>query len=148
MSVGVFLEQEDGATFAGPSVSWTLPVFERNQAGRAAADGSVGVAEAELNALNALAETERTTTTARHEEADALLTELGADLVEEAREALEGISISYRSGHTDLLSTLVLQSEVVEGQVALITLRGQLADARLDLLLATEDDALLPGGAR
>lgn len=148
VSVGAFLEQEDGVTFAGPSVSWALPVFQRNQSGRAAASGAIGVAEAELNALSARVESELITTTDRHEEADALLSALGEDLVAEARAALEGIAFSYRAGHTDLLSTLVLQSEVVAGQAALITLRGQLADARLDLLLATEDDALLPGGVR
>ena len=148
LSVGAFIEQEDGLTFVGPSVSWELPVFARNQEARAAAGGALSVAEAELSMLTARAEAEQTTAAARHEEADTLLTALGADLEDEARAALQGIALAYQSGHTDLLSTLVLQSEVVEGQVALITLRSQVADARLALLLATEDAALLSGGVR
>ncbi len=40
-------------------------------------------------------------------------------------------------------NTILLQSEVMQGQAALIALQGQLADARLALLLAQDSDVLL-----
>jgi outer membrane protein TolC len=148
LSLGVVLNQEDDELFIGPSMSWSLPLFERNQIGRAEAQGAHAVSSATLRRLTAQAQTELTTTAARHREADDLAASLGGDLFEEAEAALAGITLSYQTGHTDLLSTLLLREEVIEGQVALINLQGQLADARLSLLLATEDDALLSGGAR
>ncbi len=143
LSVGVFASQEDAEWFVGPSVGLDLPLFSRNQLGQAEAAGALQVAEADQVAVTARAAAEVATATARYAEAEALLTGLGADLSAEAEEALDGIALSYQSGHTDLLSTLLLQSEVMQGQAALVTLQGQLADARLDLLLALDDDALL-----
>ena len=148
LSVGVGIDQEDGTTFFGPSLSMTLPLFERNQSGRAEATGGVAMAQAQLTETTARAVSELDTTTDLYNEATALLSALGEDLPGEASRALEGITFSYQAGHADLLSTILLQTEVLEGQVALVSLRGQLADARLALLLAREDSVLLPGGER
>lgn len=143
LSVGVFASREDAEWFVGPSVGLELPLFSRNQLGQAEAAGALQAAEAAQTTVTARAITEVAAAAARHAEAEAQVTGLGADLSAEAEAALDGIALSYQSGHTDLLSTLLLQSEVMQGQAALITLQGQLADARLDLLLALEDEALL-----
>jgi outer membrane protein, heavy metal efflux system len=143
LSVGMFIEQEDAERFIGPSLGVTLPLFSRNQLGQAEAAAELQVAAAAQRAVTARAETEIATATTRHAEAEALLTGLGADLSVAAEKALDGIALSYETGQTDLLSTLLLQSEVMQGQAALIALQGQLADARLALLLALDDDALL-----
>ena len=148
LSVGVFVDQEDSELFVGPSLSWTLPLSARNQVGRVEAEGAMRSAAAALQATGARADVQVQTTAARYTEAESLSRALGDDLADEASEALAGVSLAYQVGHTDLLNTLLLQTEVLEGQVALIELRGQLADARLALLLATEDDVLLGGGVR
>ncbi len=143
LSVGMFIEQEDAEQFIGPSLGVTLPLFSRNQLGRAEAAAAIQVAAAAQRAVTARAETELTTALTRHAEAEALLIELGADLSVAAEEALAGIALSYETGQSDLLNTILLQSEVMQGQAALIALQGQLADARLALLLAQDSDVLL-----
>ena len=48
----------------------------------------------------------------------------------------------------DLPTTLLLRDRVLGAMTALVDLRREVADARIDLLLATEDRALVPEGAR
>ena len=143
LSVGAFVEQEDGELFIGPTVSWTLPTFERNQEDRALTAASQKTAQARLLVREAQAETEVTTNAARLEEASQLTESLGDDLTQEAEAALASIQLGYQSGENDLLTTVLFQTQVIEGQAALIGLSEQLADARLAWMLATEDNTLL-----
>ncbi len=147
VDVGLFVEVEDGDTFAGPTLGLRIPLFDRNQAGRADARGDVLVAEASLDSVTARADTEIATAEARVAEARELSSRLVADPVAEAREALRSIEAGYLAGEIDLPTTVLLQGEVLAGEAAALVLLGQVADARLDLLLATEDPQLL-GGAR
>ena len=146
VSLGVSLEVEDGSTFVGPSVGVTLPLFDRNQVGRAQALGGVEIAEGELASVRARAETEQFTAAARLEEAEGAAEVAGAD-VEEARAALASIESGVLAGEIDLPTAVLLQAQVLQGEAAVVTLRGLLADARIDRLLSVDDDALL-GGAR
>lgn len=148
VAVGAFVEREDGTLSAGPALSVTLPVFDRNQVGRASALGQLAVAEAEAEAVEARAETERVTAADRLAEARATIEMLGGDLEAEARAALDSIEAGYRAGELDLATAVLLQTEVLEGLRATVLLQRRLAEARLDLLLALEDDALLAGGDR
>ena len=81
-------------------------------------------------------------------EALATLERLGGDLVAEGEAALTSVSSGYAAGELDLIATVLLQAEILAGQTAAVELTGQVSAARIDLLLATEDDALLPGGGR
>lgn len=148
VGVGAFVEREDGVLAAGPALSLTLPIFDRNQVGRASALGELALAEAEARAVEARAETERITAAERLTEARALVEGLGGDLEAEAREALASIEAGYRAGQIDLSTAVLLQAEVIEGLRATVLLERRLAEARLDLLLAREDEALIGGGAR
>lgn len=143
LSVGAFVEQEDGELFIGPAVSWTLPTFERNQEDRAMTAASQRTAQAQLLVRGAQAETELTTNAARLAEADRLTESLGDDLAEEAEAALASIQLGYQSGQNDLLTTVLFQTQVIEGQASLIELSEQVADARLAWMLAAEDSTLL-----
>ncbi|TNE87265.1 MAG: hypothetical protein EP330_18765 [Deltaproteobacteria bacterium] len=146
VSLGVGVDIEDGSTFIGPSVGVTLPLFDRNQVGRAQAVGGLDVAEGQLASTRARAETEQTTAAARLEEAEAAAEVAGVEL-DEARAALASIESGVLAGEIDLATAVLLQAQVLQGEAAIVTLRGLLADARIDLLLALDDDALL-GGAR
>lgn len=143
LSVGAFVEREDGALFVGPTVSWTLPAFERRQEDRALSSAAQQTAQARLKVREAQAETEVATSAARLDEASQLTASLGGDLAEEATAALDSIQLGYRSGQNDLLTTVLFQARVIEGQAALISLSEQVADARLAWMLATEDSTLL-----
>lgn len=146
VSLGVGVQVEDGATFVGPSVGLSLPLFDRNQVSRASADGAVQIAEGRLATIRARAETERQTSAERLAEAETAAVVEGADL-DEARAALGSIEAGVLAGEIDLPTAVLLQAQVLQGEAAVVTLRGQLADARIDRLLALDDDSLL-GGAR
>ena len=64
-----------------------------------------------------------------------------------ARAALGSVEAGYLAGEIDLTSTVLLQTQILDGEVAVVQLEGHVARARLDLLLASEDPALL-GGVR
>jgi outer membrane protein TolC len=145
VGVGVNAEIEDGQTFIGPALSLTLPLFDRNQAGRAGARGVLAVTEARVASLEARAATEAATAAQRVDEAAELSAMLLVDPVQDAIAALESIEAGYLAGQIDLPSAVLLQGEVLEGRAAAISLLGGVAAARLDLLLATDDEALLGG---
>lgn len=145
VSVGVGVQLEDGATYVGPTLGLTLPVFDRNQAGRAQAGGAVAVAEGRLAETRARAASERQTSAVRLAEAEATAVVDGAEL-DEARSALSSIEAGVLAGEIDLPTAVLLQAQVLQGEAAVVTLAGQLADARIDRLLALDDDALLGGG--
>jgi len=145
IGVGAFVEVEDGQTFIGPTLNLEIPLFDRNQAGRASARREVLAAESHVATVAARAHTEVATAGFRVAEADGLSAMLVTDPIAEAHEALASIESGYLAGEIDLPSTVLLQGEVLEGEAAAIELLGQLATARLDLLLATEDPAMLGG---
>jgi len=147
LSVGIGAEVEGGAAFVGPSVGLTLPIFDRNQVGRAQASGAVAVAEGRLARAEAMAEIERVTSSARLAEAEVAAETVVEGGLEEARAALASIEAGVLAGEIDLATAVLLQVQVLEGEAAVFTLRGLLADAHIDRLLALDADALL-GGAR
>lgn len=147
LTLGVGVDVEDGTTFAGPSVGVTVPLFDRNQTGRARAAGALGIAEGRLASVRALADTERSTSKARLDEAEAATEAVAESDRDEADAALDSIESGVLAGEIDLATAVLLQTQVLDGEAAVVTLRGLLADARIDRLLAMDDDALL-GGAR
>lgn len=144
VSLGVGVRAEDGETFVGPSVGLTFPFFDRNQEERARALGDVEVADARLQSLRARIDAEQSTAAARRREADAAACVEGAEL-QEARAALASIESGVLAGEIDLPTAVLLQTQVLQGEAAVVTLRGLVADARLDELLALDDDVLLGG---
>lgn len=145
VGLGLFASVEDGQTFVGPSLTVEVPLFRRNQAGRAQAGAGVDQAGASVASTTARAEAQVRTASQRQREADQLSAQLLADPVAEARAALSSIEAGYLAGEIDLPSTVLLQAEVLEGEAAAAALLGQLSRARIDLLLATEDPALVGG---
>jgi len=143
IGVGASLEVEDGQSFIGPTVSVTLPVFNRNHSGRGDATGQVHQAQGAERAVVARAQTERRTARRRVDEAQALEGGMPVDPSSDATAALESIEAGYLAGELDLPSTVLLQREVLAGESAVLTLSGGVARARIDLLLATDDPRLL-----
>lgn len=147
LRLGAFYEA-DGASFvAGPSLGITLPLWSQNQAGVGAARGQVGVAEAEFAAIEARARAEAITASNAASLADATMDAVAAT-DEDGISALRAIEAGVASGELDLLTTVLLREQVVAGQLALVQARGDLSLARISLLLATEDSALLAGGSQ
>ena len=145
LTFGVGVDIEDGTALVGPSVGVTLPLFDRHQTGRARAVGAVDIAEGCLASLRAVADTEQDTSRARLEEAEAAAGAVAGSGIDEARAALASIESGVLAGEIDLPAAVLLQSQVLDGEAAVVTLRGLLADARIDRLLALDDDALIGG---
>lgn len=147
VSVGLAVEVEDGQSFVGPTVGVTVPLFGRNQSGRTRAAGAVDVADAALASTVARAETQQTTAQVRVSEAEEIARRFEYDPVADGQAALASVEAGYLAGEIDLPSTVLLQREVLEGEAAAFELLGRIGVARIDLLLANEDPALL-GGAQ
>ena len=148
LDVGVGAEVESDRTHLGPAVRVRLPLFDRAQTERAAARTELDVARAEVEAVRAQIDTETATSLTRQTEADEALGSVAVSTLDEGRAALESIEAGVAAGEIDLPSALLLQAQVLEGQAAVVRLRGLVADARVDRLLALDDPALLgPGGA-
>lgn len=144
VTLGGFYEQDGRNVVAGPTLGVTLPLWHQNQAGVSEAQGEAGVARAELDATTARASAEQRTATNAHDSAVATMATVPAT-PDDAIAALASIEAGARSGELDLLTTILLRDEVVSGQQALSGARGDLARARIHLLLATEDEALVGG---
>ena len=145
--LGGFYESDGGDVVAGPSLGVTLPLWHQNQAGVSAAKGEAGVARAELDSTTARAAAEQRTAAGAHADSVATMANVAAT-DDDALAALAAIEAGARSGELDLVTTILLRGEVVDGQRALVAARGDLALARITLLLATEDEALLGGASR
>lgn len=143
--VGAFAEVEDGAIVAGPSLGLTLPLWHQNQSQTGAARGALAAARATLGATEARAEAERRVSAALVQEASGVADQLGPSLAGDAEAALASIERGFAAGELDLMETVFLRAEVVDGQTALLETQGRLAELRVDALLADEDPALLGG---
>jgi hypothetical protein len=150
VSVGLGLELEGGQPAIGPSLGVSLPLASRNQVGRAQAQANVQVAEAQLSGLEAQVEVERQTAQLRVEQGEGLTSgSLGEPMgeLQDAHDALASVEAGVLAGEIDLSSAVLLQSQILDGEAAVVRLRGLLADAELDRMLAMDDAALL-GGAQ
>lgn len=143
LELGAFVESVGPQTQVGPAIELSLPLFDRNQVGRAAARGQLAQSRAQLHATAARAHTELQLARARLQEARSLQAEIGADFSDEVSAALESIASGYRLGELSLTEVLTLRDQVLDGLRAVLALEEELVRARLDLLLALEDDALL-----
>lgn len=141
--VGARWALEDGQSFIGPSVGVTLPVFARNQRQRAQANGQLAVAESNRDQLDAVIATEQRTAAFRVTEARTAAERVENADLDEARSALASIEAGVLAGEIDLSTAVLLQSQVLDGEAAIVRLRGLVADAEIDWLLAMDDDALL-----
>jgi outer membrane protein, heavy metal efflux system len=119
LGVGWHQQDDGGREFEGPtySLSWDVPLFDRQQADRVAADSKLAAAEArlEFSSLQARSELEGALAAYTRLRATALETALA---VEGTDTVIESTATSYRLGEasvTDLLETL---DSVLDGRVA------------------------------
>ncbi len=146
VELGAFVERDGDFTQVGPIVGVEVPLWQQNQGGVSSARAELLAAEREAEAIRARAEAERVTSERNLAEMDRTSVVLGRGLADEATEALASIDAGYRAGELDLLQTVLLRAEVVNGLDAILNARGAIAAARIDYLLASENDALIPGG--
>ncbi len=145
VSLGAFFEQEGDDRVAGPTLGLTLPLWHQGQARSGAAAGEAAAARAELSAITARASAERSTSQALLTRTETITSALGSDLDEDASAALRSVEAGYAAGELDLMEVIFLQTEVVEGQIAVIEVSGAAANNRIEALLAESDRALLGG---
>jgi cobalt-zinc-cadmium efflux system outer membrane protein len=145
ISVG-WLELKDAAqTFDGPvlGIAWPLPVFDRNQAARQAADAEQKKIGAELDTARLRAGQEARVALARYSELQGLVA--SADINGEELEIVEAVFAAFEVGETDLIDVLDTMRTAVAVQLARIeTLQLALAAERQ--LEAALGRPMSPGG--
>jgi len=146
LGVGVFAQQDvehgDGGDI-GPQITLELPIWNRNQGGAGGARAALDTAIADLEAVQARATTEQAVLPEVSAYADTSLLRLG-DFETDAREALASIELGWTTGEIDVSQAVLLRREVLDGWVAALEARQSTVEARLELLLATEDPNLIP----
>ena len=144
LSVGAFVERDDGVTSVGPSIGLTVPLWKRNPAGIAAAERASAIADAEASSLAAVTSAEQAGGTEALRAADGALARIAVAPAEDGRAALDAIAEAQARGELDPATATLLRIEILDAWTASVALRLAVADARLTALLANEDAALLP----
>ncbi len=145
VSLGAFFEQEGTDRVAGPTLGLTLPLWHQGQARTGAAAGEAAAAQAELASTTARASAEQATSQALLARTETITSALASGLDEDASAALRSVEAGYSAGELDLTEVIFLQTQVVEGQIAVIEVSGAAANNRIEALLAESDRALLGG---
>ena len=146
--LGAFVERDGADLAAGPSLGLEIPLWNRNQADIAERTGESRIAQAEADELHAVATVEATQAAALASDAETVAALGSTALLDDAHAALTEVDAAYRAGELDLADAIQLRNEVIDGETAVLDVAAQVVEARLDLLLATEDPALLPEGVR
>lgn len=139
--LGAFIEQEDGALRAGPSLGITVPLWSRNADGRAEARAELLVAESAVAERERVVEAQQTATSRVLDRLDRM--DDGHDPHEEARAALESVALGFERGELDLVTAGLLRQQILAGQRAWLQGRRVRAEARIAAALAYESEALV-----
>lgn len=148
LTVGAFVERDEGALSAGPSLGLTLPLWHGNPAGIRSADGAAMVADAEVAALQAAVSTEQTGSAEARRLADDALGRISVPPAEDGRAALDAVTDAQARGELDAATATLLRADILDAWSSSVGLRRAVARARLSSLLAAEDAALLPPDLR
>jgi cobalt-zinc-cadmium efflux system outer membrane protein len=146
LGVGLFF-QKDAAHGdpgdIGPQITVGIPLWTRNQGAIGTARADLDVARAELESIRSRASAEQAVLPEVSTYAEAALGRLG-DFERDAREALTSIELGWTTGEIDVSEAVLLRREVLDGWVAALDARQSTVEARLEVLLATEDNHLIP----
>ena len=146
LSVG-WQRQESGAeSLDGPllGVVWSVPLFDRNQAKKAAAGARVAGAQARLELTRREVDASRAAARASFERLARSLDEVRSALADSER-MLDGAEAAFRLGEASLTDLLDTHRSVTEGALAVLDLREAALAAHRELeRLAASDDSSDP----
>lgn len=146
LGVGMFFQKDDthgDPGDIGPQITVGIPLWTRNQGGIGTARADLEVARAELESVRSRASAEQSVLPEVDAYAAEALGRLG-DFEQDAREALTSIELGWTTGEIDVSEAVLLRREVLDGWVAALDARQSTVEARLQVLLATEDTHLIP----
>ena len=142
VGVGASYQLDGGETDVQPYVSVELPLWDRNQTGRAEALRDLSVAEAEAARTEAVALAEQSSLLALAGQGALDLGRLG-NPSEDAREALAAIGAAFSHGELDVTTAVLLRGEVLAGWSGAVEAERNAAELVIAASLATEDPTLL-----
>lgn len=134
IAVGASYRQEEGDRIVQGTLAVPLPIFDRNQEGRALATAQVRQAAAELAALQRRVEAELQLALSRYETARATVDAFGNDAVQALEQNLEMVNEAYRAGKIDFLQLLLVRRETLASQQAWIDAQEDLDRAEAEVL--------------
>lgn len=136
IAIGASYRHEEGDRIIQGSLAVALPLFDRNQEGKARASAQVRQAAAELSALERQVEAEIRLALARYDSARATFDAFGQDAVEALTQNLEMVNEAYRAGKIDFLQFLLVRRETLASQLAWIDAQEDLDRAESEVLRA------------
>ena len=143
VAIGAFVEEEDHALRAGPTVTVTLPLWRTQAADRAGAGADLAAAEARAAQTSRQVGAEQAAARRTLVAMEDALRGQPSDVPEQARAALDSVGLGFDRGELDLLSASLLQARILDGHAAWIEGRRLAARARIEAMLATDDPVLL-----
>lgn len=138
-SVGLSYEREEGADVLLGTFSIDAPVFNRNQAGRGAAQARLSRARDALKALERTLEAEVEIAFTRREAAQAAVETFSGDAAKAIEGNLELAIEGYRAGNLDFVQLLLIRRGTLDARREYIDALEELnvAEADLDRVLGT-----------
>ena len=133
LGVGYARERESDTGILQGILSFDLPLFNRNQAGRGEAAARVRELEAALEATDRRIRQDVLTALARLEAARAAADGYAGDVVKAMQGNMDLSAESYRAGKIDFLQLLVIRRQTLEARGEHIDVREELNAARAQL---------------
>lgn len=146
LSVGWQRQESGTESLDGPllGVAWSLPLFDRNQAEKSAAEARVAGAQARLELSRREVDASRAAARASFERLARSLDEARSALAGSER-MLDGAEAAFRLGEASLTDLLDTHRSVTEGALAVLDLREAALAAHRELeRLAASDDSSDP----
>lgn len=136
IAVGASYSQEEGDRIVQGTLAVPLPLFDRNQEGRALATAQMRQARAQLTALERRVANELRLALSRYETARATVDAFGGDALQALQQNLEMVNEAYRAGKIDFLQLLLVRRETLASQLAWIDAQEDLDRAEAEVLRA------------
>jgi cobalt-zinc-cadmium efflux system outer membrane protein len=127
----------------GPAISMEVPLWHRNEAGRAQARGELATATTGAESARSTAEAEQRTIEARRTEIEAVLGALPALQSSDAEAAVASIEEAYTEGQLSGLEVTVWLDRIGAAERAVVAARREAAEQRIEQALAEEWPTLL-----
>lgn len=145
-AVGARYSREEGADILLGTLTFELPVFNRNQAGRGVASARVVRARTELAALERLVRGDVALSVARVEQAMEAAGAFEGDALAGAEANVSLASRAYEAGKIGIAELLLIRRSAVEARREHLEALQEIAEAEADLARAVGSEAPVLGG--
>lgn len=147
-AIGARYSREEGADIVLGTLTFDLPLFNRNQAGRGVASARIGRAQAELAASERRVREDVVLAVARVETATEAALGFEGEALAGAEANVSLATRAYEAGKIGIAELLLIRRSAVEARRDHLEALQELAEAEAELARAIGSETLVPGGGR